>query len=110
MKNYHISIYRSGKTDANEKGIYIGTTDYPLNDAGRNELYDKLNDMGIECILDDRDERPGVKFNDAELIGIPYRITVGKKAAEGIIEFKTRTGEKAEELSLEQLYEKLNSL
>ncbi len=75
-----------------------------------NELYDKLNAMGIECILDDRDERPGVKFNDAELIGIPYRITVGKKAAEGIVEFKTRTGEKAEELSLEQLYETLNNL
>lgn len=75
-----------------------------------NELYDKLNAMGIECILDDRDERPGVKFNDAELIGIPYRITVGKKAAEGIVEFKTRTGEKAEELSLEQLYEALNNL
>ncbi|MBR4470745.1 MAG: proline--tRNA ligase [Erysipelotrichaceae bacterium] len=75
-----------------------------------NELYDKLNAMGIECILDDRDERPGVKFNDAELIGIPYRITVGKKAAEGIVEFKTRTGEKTEELSLEQLYETLNNL
>ena len=48
-----------------------------------NELYDKLNSLGIECMLDDRDERPGVKFKDSELIGIPYRVNVGKKAAEG---------------------------
>ena len=45
-----------------------------------NEIYDTLNAKGIECILDDRDERPGVKFNDAELIGIPYRITVCRRS------------------------------
>ena len=43
MKNYHIYLLRHGKTDANDKGMYIGTTDYPLNDAGRSELYDKLD-------------------------------------------------------------------
>ncbi|MCQ2416752.1 MAG: histidine phosphatase family protein [Oscillospiraceae bacterium] len=43
MKNYHISLYRHGKTDANDKGLYIGSTDYALNDAGRSELYDKLD-------------------------------------------------------------------
>ena len=43
MKNYHISLIRHGRTDANDQGIYIGTTDLPLNDAGRNELYDKLD-------------------------------------------------------------------
>ena len=72
-----------------------------------NEMYDKLNDMGIECILDDRDERPGVKFNDAELIGIPYRITVGKKAADGIFEFKNRKESEIQELTLDQIIEKL---
>lgn len=41
MKNYHISLIRHGRTDANDRGLYIGTTDYPLNDAGRNELIDK---------------------------------------------------------------------
>ena len=74
------------------------------------EIYDRLNASGVECILDDRDERPGVKFNDAELIGIPYRITVGKKAGEGIVEFKHRTAEKAEELNIDELIEKIINL
>lgn len=43
MKNYHISLFRHGRTDANDQGMYIGTTDYALNDAGRSELYDKLD-------------------------------------------------------------------
>ena len=42
-------------------------------------------------LLDDRDERPGVKFKDADLVGIPYRINVGKKLAEGLVEVVTRT-------------------
>lgn len=54
------------------------------------ELYDRLRSAGIDVIYDDRDERPGVKFNDMELIGIPYRITVGKKASEGMVELKKR--------------------
>ena len=62
---------------------------------------------GIDVMLDDRDERPGVKFNDAELIGIPYRITVGKKANEGIVEFKGRTDEKSQEISIEELLNKV---
>ncbi len=54
------------------------------------ELYERLQVAGAEVILDDRDERPGVKFKDADLIGIPLRITVGKKAAERQVEFKLR--------------------
>ena len=50
----------------------------------------ELEDAGVEVIIDDRDERPGVKFKDWDLIGIPVRITVGKKAADGIVEFKKR--------------------
>ena len=72
-----------------------------------NELYEKLNNEGIEVILDDRDERPGVKFNDAELIGIPYRITVGKKASEGIMEFKSRTSDEILELNIDEIINKL---
>ena len=72
-----------------------------------NELYEKLNSLGIETILDDRDERPGVKFNDAELIGIPYRITVGKKANEGIMEFKSRKSDEILELNIEEIIDKL---
>ncbi len=50
----------------------------------------ELEDAGVEVIIDDRDERPGVKFKDWDLIGIPVRITVGKKAADGIVEYKLR--------------------
>lgn len=61
------------------------------------EIYNSLRVKGCEVLLDDRNERPGVKFKDAELIGIPFGITVGKRAAEGIVEFKTRrTGSKDE--------------
>jgi prolyl-tRNA synthetase len=58
------------------------------------KLYQDLQAAGIEVVLDDRDERPGVKFKDADLIGFPFRITVGKTMTEGKVEFKTRaTGE-----------------
>ncbi|WP_281384878.1 His/Gly/Thr/Pro-type tRNA ligase C-terminal domain-containing protein [Cohnella nanjingensis] len=58
-------------------------------------LYEELARLGIEALLDDRDERAGVKFNDADLIGIPYRIVVGKQAGEGLVEYTVRAdGEK----------------
>ena len=50
---------------------------------------------GFDVLLDDRDERPGVKFKDADLVGIPYRINVGKKLAEGMVEVVTRAGQHA---------------
>lgn len=59
-----------------------------------NQLYDELTSKGVEVILDDRDERPGVKFKDMELVGIPYRITVGKGIANGNVEWKERTSDK----------------
>ena len=54
------------------------------------KIYRELLDKGIEVMFDDRKERRGVKFNDRDLIGIPYRITVGKRANEGIVEYSTR--------------------
>ncbi len=58
------------------------------------DMYVKLLNAGIEVVIDDRDERPGVKFKDADLIGFPYRITVGKTIVDGNVELKTRaTGE-----------------
>ena len=72
-----------------------------------NELYDKLQSLGVEVMLDDRDERPGVKFNDAELIGIPYRITVGRGAQDGIVEFKHRTAQEAENISIDEAINRL---
>ncbi len=57
--------------------------------AVANALYNQLNKK-YECLLDDREERAGVKFNDSDLIGIPYRITIGKKVKDDIIELKVR--------------------
>ena len=62
-----------------------------------NELYDKLTSKGIEVLLDDRNERAGVKFKDMDLIGIPVRVVVGKKCGENIVEFKKRTDAEATE-------------
>lgn len=56
-----------------------------------NELYDALKKEGIDVLLDDRKERPGVKFKDMELIGIPYRITVGRGIQDGLVEWRART-------------------
>ena len=75
-----------------------------------NDLYDKLNKLGVETILDDRNERPGVKFNDAELIGIPYRITVGKKASEGIVELKKRNEDEVKEMTIDEVINFLNEV
>ena len=62
-----------------------------------NDIYVTLKKHGVEAVIDDRDERPGVKFKDAELIGFPYIITVGKSINEGLVEFKTReTNEKSQ--------------
>jgi prolyl-tRNA synthetase len=61
------------------------------------EVYAACVALGLDALLDDRDERPGVKFKDADLIGVPYRITVGKKLAQGNVEILTRrTRETAE--------------
>ena len=57
------------------------------------DIYKTLLKHGVEAVLDDRDERAGVKFKDADLIGFPYRITVGKTISEGLVEFKERNSE-----------------
>ena len=75
----------------------------PLNvdqmDAA-NHLYQELMDNNIDVILDDRDIRPGVKFNDMDLIGIPIRITIGKKIVEHIVELKKRNEEEVSDISI----------
>ncbi len=75
-----------------------------------NKLYNELNYCGIDAMIDDRDERAGVKFNDADLIGMPIRITVGKKAGEGIVEFKLRTSTDVEEINVDNVIDKVNSI
>ncbi|HUX66285.1 MAG TPA: proline--tRNA ligase [Terriglobales bacterium] len=63
------------------------------------QLYDELRGQGRDVLLDDRDERPGVKFKDADLVGIPTRITVGKKAAQGIVELVDRASKTVREVA-----------
>ena len=71
------------------------------------ELYEALEKEGVDTLLDDRDERPGVKFNDMDLIGIPIRITVGKKLADGKVEFKLRKEQDAIEISKDEILDKI---
>lgn len=66
------------------------------------KIYEDLLSKGIETLLDDRDERAGVKFKDADLIGIPVRIVVGKKCGEGIVEYKERTADSASDKTVDE--------
>jgi prolyl-tRNA synthetase len=66
------------------------------------DTYAKLQSAGVQVIFDDRNERPGVKFKDADLIGIPIRITVGRKAGEGIVEYKLRKSKEVKEITVDE--------
>lgn len=72
-----------------------------------NKIYTKLKENHIEVILDDRDAKPGFKFKDWELIGIPYMIVCGKRTNEGIVEFKDRQTMEKVELSFDDAMEKI---
>ncbi|NLP29551.1 MAG: proline--tRNA ligase [Clostridiales bacterium] len=74
------------------------------------QLYQKLQSLGVEVLLDDRKERPGVKFKDADLIGIPIRVTVGKKAKDGIVEYKLRSSDDSSEKTIDEAIESIISL
>ncbi|HSE98234.1 MAG TPA: proline--tRNA ligase [Blastocatellia bacterium] len=78
--------------------------------ATAERLYRQLEEAGVEALLDDRDERAGVKFNDADLIGVPYRITVGKKIKEGKAELMTRATRTSEDVALDEVAGRLKAL
>lgn len=67
----------------------VKSSDATLQSAAR-ELYTQLKGLGVDALMDDRDLSPGVKFKDADLIGVPYRVNVGKKLADGKVEVITR--------------------
>jgi prolyl-tRNA synthetase len=72
--------------------------------ATAKKIYEDLMAAGIDVLYDDRDERPGVKFKDADLIGIPYRIALGKKGlAEGIVELKLRRGTEVRKIKIDEI-------
>jgi len=80
-----------------------------LREAGE-KLYHDLQRVGLDVLLDDRDERAGVKFNDADLIGIPYRITVGKKAADGVVELFDRRTKQSEDVKISEVIAQVQRL
>jgi prolyl-tRNA synthetase len=83
----------------------LNPKDVETSEAGA-QLHDALRDAGVDVILDDRDERPGVKFKDAELVGIPYRITVGPKGlADKKVELLRRRDGRQEDLDLHRAAE-----
>lgn len=71
------------------------------------KIYEELKSRGIDVLLDDRNERVGVKFKDSDLIGIPIRVTVGKKIVEDIVEFKLRKNQDIEEVKVEAIVSRI---
>ena len=93
---YHVSVIAVNSKD--EEQMRVAT-----------EIYNELREMGVEALLDDRKERAGVKFKDSELMGIPMRITVGKKIGDGEVEFKLRAGSENETIKIEEAKERVRA-
>ena len=81
----------------------VVTPVHPERLAAAREIYQRLLSEGHDAILDDRDARPGVKFKDADLIGFPYRINVGKKLAEGLVEIVERRSRKSTDVPVGEI-------
>jgi len=78
--------------------------------AAAHDIYRGLGDQGIDVLIDDRAERPGVKFADAELIGIPYRVTVGPRGvAAGSVELTVRAGLETSEIGIDSVVADLSA-
>ena len=89
--------------------VYLVRIGSEMATSHADELYDELTNQGIEVLYDDRDERPGTKFADAELMGIPYRLTVSDRLIEANqYEFTSRATGETELLTRDQLLAKLN--
>ena len=89
--------------------VPTNTTDEMINGAAI-AIAHRLEDAGMDVLLDDRDERPGVKFKDADLVGIPYRVNVGKKLADGLIEVVTRATSTREDVGAAEVVTHLQKL
>ncbi len=89
--------------------IPVDTKD-PVQAEKADEIYNKLNELGIETIIDDRADRAGVKFKDADLIGFPIRITVGRTISEGLVEFKLRKEGEVKKLTPEEAIEECQKI
>ena len=78
--------------------------------AAAEDIAQRLQAAGYDVILDDRDERPGVKFKDADLVGIPFRITVGKKVTEGTVELVLRSTREVRDVRITAIVETFKEL
>ncbi|MFD4398471.1 His/Gly/Thr/Pro-type tRNA ligase C-terminal domain-containing protein [Kitasatospora sp. NPDC058478] len=88
----------------------LGTSDEKVTEDSET-LYRQLQSERVDVLLDDRDERPGVKFRDVELIGIPYRITVGARGpADGTVEVTTRATGKSQLVPVAEAVEHVRKL
>jgi prolyl-tRNA synthetase len=87
----------------------VNPGDEAQSQAGKN-LYRELTKRTLGCLLDDREERVGVKFKDAELIGIPIRVTVGKKLAKGEIEVFSRVERSYETIPIDSSADRISSM
>lgn len=94
---YHVTI------------VVVNSSDEKQSKVGE-DIYEELSKRGVECILDDRNERTGVKFKDADLIGIPIRITAGRTVDEGMVEIKHRKGSQATKVPIEQVAETVQKM
>jgi len=81
----------------------VVTPVHPERLAAAHQIYQRLLSEGHDALLDDRDARPGVKFKDADLIGFPYRINVGKKLSEGLVEVVERLSRKSSDVPIGEI-------
>jgi prolyl-tRNA synthetase len=84
----------------------VNIADSSLRDAAH-RIYTDCLASGIEALYDDRDERPGSKFKDADLIGVPYRITLGKKLSQGVVEFMDRRSRASRDMAVSDVVSEL---
>lgn len=89
--------------------VPVNTND-SIQNSTANAIYESCQKAGLQTVLDDRDVRAGVKFKDADLVGFPYRITVGQKVAEGKVELTIRRENKTLEATPDTVVQKLVSL
>ena len=75
----------------------------PAQREAAESIYRQCLAAGLDTLLDDRDERPGVKFKDADLIGVPWRITIGKKLAQGMVELVARRPKASEDVPVAEV-------
>ena len=89
--------------------VITNMKDETLRETGEN-LYRDLQRAGLDVLLDDREDRAGVKFKDADLIGIPYRVTVGKKLSDGVVELFERQTKNSQDVKLTDVVSRVQTL